>query len=173
MSTPLHPAIVHLPLGVALVLPLVALALTVAMWRGRLPTGIWGLVVGLQVLVVGGAGFAMRTGEQEEDRVEHVVAKKLIHEHEEKAEAFMGSAWAVLFLSAGVLFVRRKPGLVRALSAATTVGAVAMAGLGMNAGKAGGELVYVHGAAKAYQEEHQTPPPTAPGGLPVAEDHAD
>jgi uncharacterized membrane protein len=173
MSTPLHPAIVHLPLGVSLVIPLIALALTVALWRGRLPAGVWGLVVGLQVLVVGGAGFAMRTGEQEEDRVEHVVAKKLIHEHEEKAEAFMGSAWAVLFLSAGVLFVRSKPTVMRALCAATTVGAVAMAGLGVNAGRAGGELVYVHGAAKAYMEEHQKPAPTAPGGAPVAGDHVD
>jgi len=173
MSMPLHPAIVHLPLGVALAVPLVALALTVALWRGRLPAGVWGLVVGLQVLVVGGGGLAMRTGEQEEDRVEQVVAKKLIHEHEEKAEAFMGSAWAVLFLSAGVLFVRSRPGLVRALTAATTVGAVAMAGLGLTAGHAGGELVYVHGAAKAYLEEPQTPPPAAPGGMPVASEHAD
>jgi uncharacterized membrane protein len=172
MSTPLHPAIVHLPLGVALAVPLVALALTLALWRGRLPVGVWGLVVGLQVLVVGGGGFAMRTGEQEEERVEHVVAHKLIHEHEEKAEAFMGSAWAVLFLSAGVLVARRKPALVRGLTAAATVGAVAMAGLGLNAGRAGGELVYVHGAAKAYQE-YPAAPAAAPAGTPVAEEHAD
>jgi uncharacterized membrane protein len=171
MSPPLHPAIVHLPLGVALIVPLVALALTFALWRGRWPTSVWGLVVGLQVLVVGGAGFAMRTGEQEEDRVEHVVAHKLIHEHEEKAEAFMGSAWAVLFLSAGVLLARRKPALMRGLGVATSVGAVAMAGLGLNAGRAGGELVYVHGAAKAYQQYQA--PAAAPGGLPVAEEHGD
>lgn len=175
-AVPLHPAIVHLPLGAALVVPLVALGLTVALWRGRWPTGVWSIVVGLQLLIVGGGWLSLRTGEE----AEHVVRRALpetrsaIHEHEERAEAFMGGAVAVLLLSAGVLVVQKKPALARGLTVATTVGSLVVAGLGVNAGKAGGELVYEHNAASAYSTSARAPAPTAtPGAAPVAADHGD
>jgi uncharacterized membrane protein len=173
MSTPpLHPAIVHLPLGLALVLPLVALGLTLALWRGRWPLGVWSIVVGLQLLTVGGGMMAMRTGDQEEHQVERVVPESLIEEHEERAKAFMGGSFAVLVLSIGVLVARNRPAVARGLGVATTVGSLVVAGLGMSAGKAGGELVYVHGAAAAYGAPAQAPA-TPPGGAPVAGDHGD
>lgn len=173
-TPPLHPAIVHLPLGAALVVPLVALGLTLALWRGRWPTGVWSVVVGLQLLVVGGGMMSMRTGEEAEHDVRRALpaTRSAIHEHEERAKAFMGGAFTVLLLSAGVLVARNKPAVARGLTVATSLGTLGVAGLGMNAGKAGGELVYVHGAASAYGAPAQAPAPS-PGGAPVAADHDD
>ena len=176
VTPPLHPALVHLPLGAALVVPLVALGLTVALWRGRWPTGVWSIVVGLQVLVVGGGMMSMRTGEEAEHQVRRALpeTRSFIHEHEERAKAFMGGAFTVLLLSAGVLVARNKPAVARGLTVASTLGALGVAGLGMNAGKAGGELVYEHNAAAAYATSAQAPAATpAPGGAPVAADHDD
>jgi hypothetical protein len=51
----------------------------------------------------------------------------------------MGGAFGVLLLSIGVLVARNEPAVARGLSVATTVGTLAVAGLGMYAGKAGGE----------------------------------
>lgn len=108
----------------------------------------------------------------EEHRLERVVAEPLIEEHEERAKAFMGGSFTVLLLSIGVLVARNKPAVARGLSVATTAGALVVAGLGMNAGKAGGERVYVHGAAAAYGAPAQAPA-ASPGGAPVAGDQGD
>jgi uncharacterized membrane protein len=170
-TPPLHPAIVHLPIGLAAVVPLVALVLTVALWRGRWPAGVWSIVVALQLLTFVGGGMAMRTGEREEEHVERFVPHDALEEHEERAEAFVWTAGAVFLLGLGVLFASRKPALARALTVATTAGSLAVAGLAMRAGKAGGELVYVHGAAAAYGAPAGAP--AQGGGTPVAGDHDD
>lgn len=142
MSTvPLHPAIVHLPLGLAAALPLLALWLTFALWRGRLPVRAWAGLVGLQLLMVGGGLLALRTGEQDEERVEARAGEAALERHEEAAELFVWSAGALLALSAGVLLLRR-PGPQRWASLAVTLGSVAVLGLALRTGRAGGELVY-------------------------------
>jgi len=53
MSTqlPLHPLIVHLPLALALLVPLLAAGTLLAWWRGWLPgRRSWAVVVALQAL---------------------------------------------------------------------------------------------------------------------------
>jgi hypothetical protein len=148
-SLPLHPAVVHVPLGLAMVMPLIAAGFAWAIWTGRLPARAWLAVVVLQALLVGSGFVSMRLGEAEEDRVETVVEKAMIHEHEEHAEQFVYAAAATLLL--GVLAVAlRTPSLTRPLVALAVVATVAVAALAVRAGQAGGELVYVHGAASAY-----------------------
>lgn len=148
-SLPLHPAIVHVPLGLAIVLPLIAAGFAWGIWTGRVRPGAWLAVIALQALLVGSGVIAMRTGEAEEDTVEAVVDKAMIHEHEERAEQFVWSAGATLALSIVVL-VAGKPARARPLMVAAVVATVAVAGLAVRTGQAGGELVYVHGAASAY-----------------------
>lgn len=148
-SMPLHPALVHLPLGLAAVMPLIAAGFAWAIWTSRVRLTTWLAVVALQGLLAGSGFVAMRAGHAEEERVEAVVEEAMIHEHEEMAEQFVWGAEAtfVLMLLVGVA---RKPRLSRPLIGAAVLATVVVAGLAVRAGKAGGELVYLHGAASAY-----------------------
>lgn len=147
-TLPLHPAIVHLPLGLAFVLPFLAAALAVAVWRQRLPRAAFAVVVGLQALLVAGGVVAMQLGEREEDRVEVVAGKAVIHAHEERAEVFVWTAAGVLAASVALLFV--PPAYVAALSVLVVLGTAGVAVLGALTGHAGGQIVYAHGGAAAF-----------------------
>lgn len=155
-----HPRIVHLPIALAVVIPLVALAVALCAARGWLPRRTWWLVVGLQVMLVGSAIAALRTGEAEEDRVERFVPHAAIHAHEEAAEGFTAGAGVVLALMivGGLLGERRSAGVATALAVLGSAGVLA---LGARTGHAGGELVYVHGAGAAYTG---AAPPANTGG---------
>jgi uncharacterized membrane protein len=163
-TVPLHPAVVHVPLGLALVLPLVAAGLALALWRGLLPRRSWAVVVLLQLVLVGGAAAALLTGGHEEDRVERVVGKAPIHRHEEAAEDFLWAAVAVLAVAGAVLLL---PARAVPAGALVTVGAtLVVAALALRTGKAGGELVYRFGAAAAYGAGPGAVPPPPPGAGP-------
>jgi uncharacterized membrane protein len=148
MNVPLHPALVHVPLGIAAVLPLLALGLTIAALRGRWSPGAWTVLVGLLFVTVGGGLVAMQTGEQQEEIVERVVPESALERHEERAEAFVWASGAVLVLALGAL-VFKKEGARRVIATGVTAGTLAMALLAVWAGHSGGELVYSHGAASA------------------------
>jgi uncharacterized membrane protein len=144
---PLHPAVVHLPLGLSVACPLLFGGLTLAIHRGWLPPRSWIIVVALQLLLVGSGWFAMEAGEDEEERVEQVVRKQAIHDHEERAEVFVWAAAITLALSL-VVFVAGER--VVAAAAVATVAALVVLVLAYRTGISGGELVYRHGAASAY-----------------------
>ncbi len=158
---PLHPAVVHVPLGVAMVVPLVAAGLAIAFFRGLLPRAAWSILVGLQLVVVGGGLVALRTGEAEEERVEEVVAHDPIEHHEEAGKRFVLGAGIALAAAIALLFV--KPDRTRALAAAGfTALSLVVAYLGYYAGEEGGELVYEHGAAAAFAKPRGGTAPPAP-----------
>ena len=148
-SLPLHPAIVHLPLGLALVIPALALASIWAIWTGRARPRAWLAIVALQSVLLGAGLVAMNTGEREEDRVEAVVPEAAIEQHEAYAEQFLWAAGITLALAAGVLAVRQ-PAAAGVLAAAAFAGTLAVAASGLRVGHAGGQLVYVHNAGAAY-----------------------
>lgn len=148
-STPLHPAIVHLPLGLAVLMPLFAAGFAWALQTGRVRPRAWLAVVALQGLLLGSGLLAINTGSAEEERVEHVVPKRALEQHEESAEQFVWAVGATLALTTLALAVRR-PITSRVLLTAAVAATVAVAALGIRAGRAGGQLVYVHGAAAAY-----------------------
>jgi uncharacterized membrane protein len=148
-SLPLHPAIVHLPMALALMMPIVAAGFAWALWTGRAGSRAWMAVVALQALLVASGLAAIQTGEAEEERVERVVQERAIHEHEERAEAFVWASGATLG-AAMLLLAFRSRAARRATAAAVVLGCIGVAGLGFRVGHAGGELVYVHGAGSAY-----------------------
>lgn len=155
-----HPKVVHIPIALAVLMPLVAGGLALAWWRGWLPWRAWFIGLGLQVALVTTAVVAVRTGEAEEERVEPYVPHSAIERHEEAAMTFVWVSGGVLalMLAAAALGTRRM-GL--SLAAASTVGTWVVLGFGYRTGEAGGELVYRHGAARAYVREA---PATAPPG---------
>jgi len=146
---PLHPAVAHLPMALAVLAPLAALLGALAIGRRWLPARAWLAVVGLQVLLALSAWASLETGEDEEERVERVVSHDVLHEHEEKAELFLVLAG----VTAGVALAGLAPAGAGAIGrAATVVATLVVLGAGVRVGHSGGELVYRHGAAAAYAE---------------------
>lgn len=147
---PLHPAIVHLPIALAVLLPLAAVAALVAIGRGASIRGTWGAVAVLAVLLLGSGLVAKETGEDDEERVEQVVPELALEAHEEAADRFLVVGAVVLVLS---LVGLRRDRLGGGARLAATLGTVAVLAAGWSVGHAGGELVYVHGAAAAHAEQ--------------------
>ncbi len=162
MPHPLHPALVHLPLGLALATPLLAIGIALAAWRGVLPRRAWVAAVALQALLVAGGVAALLAGQNESGRVEKVVGEDRVDAHEERAEAFLWAAGAVLAVAAAALVVPARAG--GPLVALSLAGMIAVAVLAIRTGSAGGDLVYRYGAARAWGAG-------APGGneAPAAE----
>jgi len=148
-SLPLHPAIIHLPLGLAFVMPFLAAGFAWALWNGRAGVRAWIAVVALQAALLGAGLVAMNTGEREEHRVEAVVGEPAIEQHEAYAGQFVWATGATLAMAVLVLAFRR-PAAARALTLATVAGTVIVAAAAVRVGHAGGRLVYVHNAGAAY-----------------------
>jgi uncharacterized membrane protein len=155
LPDPLHPAVVHLPIALALLVPLLAFAALIAARAGWLPARAWAFVVLLQACLVGSAYVAIETGEDEEERVERVVAERHIEDHEERAERLLWGAGIVLLVGAAGLAPGRVGSLARPLGFALSLGVLALA---VDVGHSGGELVYRHGAASAYTSDASAPP---------------
>jgi hypothetical protein len=156
-----HPKLVHVPMALAVLMPLVAAGLAIAWWRRWLPPRAWAIAVVLQAILFGSGILAMRSGEADEDRVEQVVSHAAIEEHEHAAEAFVWASGAVLGLVALTgLLAGRRAGL--SLASVATVGTFVVLALGVRTGQAGGGLVYQHGAASAYAAA--APAPAHTGG---------
>lgn len=158
IPNPLHPAVVHLPVALAVLLPVFTLAALWLIRRGAPARATWSMLVGVLGVTVVSSFVAKQTGEQQEDRVEQVVPEQAIHGHEEGAELF-------IVVTAGV-FALGLAGLVngrtgRAARVATAIGTLGILGAGWNVGHSGGMLVYRDGAASAYAGAAS---PTAPSG---------
>lgn len=153
-SLPLHPAIVHLPLGLAFVMPVLGVGFAWALWTGRIQRRSWTAIVALQGVLLGAGLVAMNTGEREEDRVEAVVPHVALEQHEALAEQFVWATGGTLLLAAVVLVFRR-PTAVRALATATVLGTVVVTASAVRVGHAGGQLVYTHNAGAAYSTPGQ------------------
>lgn len=144
-----HPKVVHLPIALAVLMPLVSGGVLFAWWRGWFDRRIWVLVFLLQGVLVGSGALAMNTGEREEERVEQVVAEEHIEAHEEAAEVFVWASAALLLLMAVPLVLSESRGR-QALSLGAFLGTLIVFALGYKAGEAGGKLVYEQGAAQVY-----------------------
>jgi uncharacterized membrane protein len=147
LPDPLHPAVVHLPIALAFIVPLLAAGVWLAIRGGVLPERTWALVAALQILFAGSAWVAIETGENEEERAERVVAEERIEEHEEAAERLAIAASVVAVVIAAGLLPDR---IGRAARALGTLASFAVVAAAVAAGHSGGELVYRHGAASAY-----------------------
>lgn len=154
LPDPLHPAIVHFPIALAVLLPIGAVAALIAMARrpatGQLP---WLAVTGLAVGLAGSTWLALETGEQQEARVESVVSEQPLEIHEDRASTFFAGTLIVLGLAAVGLSRGWAGRLARGGAA---VASLALIPLGIRVGGSGGDLVYQHGAAAAYQVGAET-----------------
>ena len=167
---PLHPALVHLPLGLAALTPLLAAAL-LAFRRALGPAAAWLLALSQGLALAGGIAAA-QAGERDEDRAEAAgVPEAAIEAHEEGAEAFqalLGAAFAAGAVAAG-LGARAAAGPALGLAALLSAAAL---GQGVRVGHSGGELVWgpggLAGAPAAGADGGPTGGPTGGGAQPDA-----
>lgn len=162
LPDPIHPAIVHFPVVLSVLLPLVVAAAFLLARRGTPIRTLWFGVVGFTALLAGSAWLAVETGEDQEERVEKVVTEGALDIHSERATVFLYLAAGTLVLTAAGLATGRAGQVGRF---AGTVGALALLPVGFLVGHSGGELVYKHGAAQAYVSTTAgTAGKPAPGG---------
>ena len=173
-DVPLHPAVVHLPLGLAILMPLLALAFTLAWWKGWASRRAWALVFGLQLLLVGAGLFVKQTGEREARNARRVLVRGTIHPHSQAADYFVWASGATLLIAGLGLVLRERRARWAAVGA--TAATFAVAAIAVRVGHLGGELVYVKGAATVYTADStaalqraaaaQPAPPDTPRGPP-------
>jgi len=147
-DVPLHPAVVHLPLGLAILMPLLALVFTLAWWKGWSSRRGWALVFGLQLLLVGAGLFVKQTGERENRNARRVLVRGTVRPHSKAADLFVLASGATLVIAGLGLVLRERQ--ARWAAAAATVATFVVAGIAVRVGHLGGELVYVKGAATVY-----------------------
>jgi uncharacterized membrane protein len=144
---PLHPAIVHFPVVLAVILPLFAIGAAWAIRRGARPRRAWAIPVAVSAALALSAWVAVETGEEQDERVERVVAEQPLSSHEEMAETFLaGTVILAVLAIAGFA-----PGIAGRAARITTVAAsFALVAGAARVGHSGGQLVYRYGAAQAY-----------------------
>ncbi|MEP7380746.1 MAG: hypothetical protein ABI910_03625 [Gemmatimonadota bacterium] len=147
LPTPLHPAIVHLPIALSLLLPLFAAGSIWAIRKGARPIKAWGLTTALFAALTLSSWVAVETGHDQEERVENVVADAPIESHEEAAESFLLLSLGVLGIAAIGLSSGKFGSVARVAGA---VGTLVLVVAGYQVGHSGGQLVYKYGAASAY-----------------------
>jgi len=147
LPDPLHPALVHLPIALTVLLPPFAFGALWAIRRGTRPRLAWGIATAMFAAFTLSSWIAVESGEQAGERVERVVAAAPLESHEEAAETFLAVSAVVLGIA---LVGLRGDRLGHAARVLGTVGAVALIGAGWNVGHSGGALVYRYGAASAY-----------------------
>lgn len=152
LDIPLHPLVVHFPIVLTILLPISVLWALWAIRKGTTPRRAWAAPAVVAATLALSAFAAVRTGENEEDRVERVVSEQVLHGHEEGAERFLVLSGVLLLVAASGFL----PGTAgRAARLVTAAGAVGLVAAAVQVGHSGGTLVYRHGAASAYT--------TAPG----------
>lgn len=144
MDLSFHPAIVHLPIGIAMVLPLVAGYCAWRAWSSPARSANWALVPVLAVIAFGAGKWAEETGEEVEELVEAYVDHELIHHHEEAGELFVLLAGITCALALAA-FVLPSEKARRVAMAMVLISALATAGCALRAGADGGEIVHEHG----------------------------
>ena len=167
IDPPLHPFLVHLPLGLVAVLPVLSAWGLIARRRSDTPGTIWVVVVALHAFLAVSAWFAAEIGERHVHIVKHLVDGTFLDAHADAGNALQVVA-SVAFLLCLVGLARDRVGSIgRVMS---TLLACAMLFMGYEAGRTGGELVYRHGAARAYVDPDTT---GAPSAAPVPEGRSD
>ncbi len=159
LGDPLHPAIVHFPIVLALLLPFFAGTAMVFIHRGTRPHRAWAVVALVGGMLFASSWVSVATGERDEEVVEGIVPESSLEIHEETGELFMVLAGANALLLLGGLINGNIGAGVRAIASLGTLVLVVMA---FRVGHSGGQLVYTHGAARAYAGTSATEGDAAP-----------
>lgn len=148
MEVPFHPVMVHFPIALSFILPILILVFAFMIKSQKMSHQAWLVIIGLQIVTTVTGYVALDSGEKEEHQVATVMDKKHIHHHEESAEIFVGSTVLALVISIAAYFLRKE--IQFYLHLGICLMAMISCYLVYQTGSSGGELVYRYGAANAY-----------------------
>ena len=94
--------------------------------------------------------LAIESGEEQKEKVEKVVEENHIDHHEERAEILLPVSLLALVISI-ILFFPQIKGWILAVIVLFVL-QISILIIAIRIGESGGELVYQHGAASAYEE---------------------
>ncbi len=143
---PLHPIVVHFPIVLGALLPVLAILLWWAIKKWQWTPKVWALVSIVALVYSLSAVVAVQLGEEDEEKVEKVISEKVIEEHEEAGELIPWLAGTLFLVSLGGFTVKYSKQAKVAMIVLSLVAVVPL----INAGHTGGELVYEHGASIAH-----------------------
>ena len=148
-TLPLHPGLVHLPLGIVFILPILSLLFLFFLKKTFLNRNAFIFLVILHGLLCATSFVAMETGEDEEDKVEKIVEEYHIEEHEQKAEDFLISTIVVFIFTLIIYFIPNINFFIGG-SLFLLILQFALIFMAYEVGHTGGELVYKYKAADSY-----------------------
>jgi uncharacterized membrane protein len=158
LPDPLHPIVVHFPIVLSILLPLVAAGALFAVSRGARPIRAWGITIAVAAALTLSAWVATETGEQQEERVEDVVGETRLDAHASAGESLFYASIGVLALLAVGIAPGNAGRVARYVGA---VGTLTVAAASFKVGTTGGDLVYKYDAASAYAKPDTTAADTA------------
>lgn len=153
LPDPLHPVIVHFPVVLSILLPVVAAATLWAIAKGARPMRAWGLSIAVAAALTLSAWVAVETGEDQEERVERVVGESRLDAHADAGRALLFASVGVLAVLGLGLMPGDKGRIARVVGAVSTL---TVAGAAFQVGMTGGDMVYKYNAASAYTTTDST-----------------
>lgn len=138
LDMPLHPIIIHFPIAIGCLLPLLMILNSLAIRKWQWPVRTWWMVVFLQGLFFLSALVAVETGEWDEENGRSPLVSGL-EVHEEWGEKVPVAAGIMLALTLTPFFLPKKRNL---LMIVTILGSIIVVGLLIQTGHTGGMLVH-------------------------------
>ncbi|MBX7056853.1 MAG: hypothetical protein K1X75_02215 [Leptospirales bacterium] len=158
---PCHPLLVHLPLGLAFLIPVAALAAAFLQIVGHRLLTLWNLLLLLHLLLVASLVLTKWSGEQAAPAVEPLVAQEALERHAFDGGLLLAAASVALL----VWLVAWRKGFARGAVSALLLAASTFPGLALalRTGSSGGALVYVHGSYRAWIQSNPMQQPDSDG----------
>ena len=148
---PLHPKLVHVPMALCILMPMVVGLIWTGVRRGWFTPHAWLIAVFLQGATLVGGLAALQTGKSDGVQVEGYASDDALATHEARAEWFLYIAGVNLGLCGATWLLwrdRRRQHVFGAVAALALVGG---SYAGYRVGDAGGRLVYVGNASDAHR----------------------
>ncbi len=147
LPDPLHPIVVHFPVVLSILLPFAAAAALWSIRAGARPVRAWSVAIAFAAALTVSAWVAVKTGEDQEERVEDVVGEARLDAHADAGKVLLYASVGVLAVLALGLMPGDKGRMARYVGA---VGTLTVAAAAFKVGMTGGDLVYKYDAASVY-----------------------
>lgn len=150
---PLHPIMVHLPLALTFLLPVLILVFAWAIRAEKMNKELWLVIIGLQALVTITGYISLETGETDEEKVSAIVGKNVVNQHEEAAEIFVGTT--VIALAGGIVVWFLQPVFQDKARFGIVLLSLLPVFFAWRTGQLGSNIVYFYGGGSAHADSRE------------------